>query len=399
MADPAALRRTLASGKPSVSFEFMLVNSEADEHKLWQAIRELEPLRPSFVSVTYGVDEPTRDDTVRITGKIAEHTTLTPVGHLTAVNHSVAELRQIIGRYAAAGVPNMLALRGDPPGDPRGEWIPHPAGLRYASELVALLKTSGDFCVGVAAFPEGHPRSPDPDTDLAYFVAKCRAGADFAITQMFFFPDDYLRLRDRAAAFASGVPIIAGIMPVTSLATIGRMAASSGAQLPGLLLERLHRHAGDKAAVRAIGIDYAVTMCARLLAEGAAGLHFYTLNGSHAARQVYQQLGLAEPVTNPDPLARISRGAAPTTTHNAVDLLPANLTAAATPGIPASVDGLRNLPSTPPLPQSAAAPAPQTGEKSEVSRAANGREIRSPARAPRSTCAGCGVNRLKSQTI
>ncbi|MFF0817030.1 methylenetetrahydrofolate reductase [NAD(P)H] [Rhodococcus sp. NPDC003318] len=293
-----------AGGRIPFSVEFSPPRDADAEARLWRAVREFEQMQPAFVSMTYGAGGSTRDRTVRVTGQIAKETTLLPVAHLTAVGHSVDELRAMCGAYADGGISNILVLRGDPPGDPLGEWVKHPEGVEYAEELVRLVRDMGDFHVGVASFPEGHYRAPDLEHDTRCLVAKLRAGAEYSITQMFFDVDDYLRLRDRVAAADAeqgAKPIIPEIMPITSLRSARRSLELSGSKLPAELEERLTRAAGDgpdenRAAVREVGIEVATQLAERLISEGAPCLHFITLNFARATREVLTNLGLTSHV-------------------------------------------------------------------------------------------------------
>jgi len=276
----------LAAG-PTYSFEFFPPRTPEAELLLEATLAELELLEPSFVSVTYGAGGSTRERTHDLVVSINRGSSMTAMAHLTCAAHTRVDLVDIVGRYAEAGVENILALGGDPPANldlPPGE-------LTYADELVDLVGEVGPFCVGVAAHPELHPKSPDRDSDRRYLGAKLRR-ADFAITQFFFRADDYLSMVDELAALGIDKPVIPGIMPVNNLSSIQRMAAMSGAAVPPEVVERVEAVADDPDAVRRVGIEMATELCQRLLAAGAPGLHFYTLNRSTATREIYGNLGL-----------------------------------------------------------------------------------------------------------
>jgi methylenetetrahydrofolate reductase (NADPH) len=288
--DDRSLAAALRAPEPSYSFEFFPPKDDAGEALLWQTIADLEPLDPTFVSVTYGAGGTSQERTVRITARIAEQTGMRPVGHLTLVGQTRGEIESVLKQYAAAGVDNVLALRGDPKGGPRAPWEPHPDGMTYAVDLVGLAKELGGFEIGVAAFPEGHPDAESLDHDAEVLVGKARAGADYAITQLFFRASDYFGLVERVRALGSDIPIVPGIMPILNFAQVARMAELSGAAMPQEILDQIEPIADDKDAVRAKGIDLATQLCRDLLAGGAPGLHFITLNRSRATREIFEQL-------------------------------------------------------------------------------------------------------------
>ena len=292
MHETASLGGILSGGRRSFSFELFPPKTDDGERALWRTVRELEAHKPTFVSVTYGAGGSTQDRTVRLTGEIAAETTLTPVAHLTCVGASGDDLRGVVAQYADAGVNTILALRGDPPNGLDTPWEPHPGGLEHAVDLVRMIRSLGSFSVGVAAFPEGHPESPSLEHDAQVLAMKQEAGAEFAVTQLFFRVDDYERLVERAARHGCTMPIVPGIMPVTNVSQIERFAALSGADFPSDLAERFHAVADDAEAVTELGVEVAAGMCERLLALGAPGLHFYTLNRSRSTIEVYEALGL-----------------------------------------------------------------------------------------------------------
>jgi methylenetetrahydrofolate reductase (NADPH) len=282
----ARIADLLAAGR-CFSFEFFPPRTDEAEAQLQRTLLDLAPLQPSFVSVTYGAGGTTRERTHDIVVDVLRNTTMTPMAHLTCAGHTSTELSGILERYRDARVENILALRGDPPAE---LGLP-PGDLGYAAELVQMAREVAPFSVGVAAHPEGHPASPDLESDRRYLAEKLRL-ADFAITQFFFRLDDYRRLIDDLSGLGVDRPVVPGIMPVTNVAQVERFAKLSGAEFPPELAERLHAVADDPAEVRRIGVQVATELCQDLLDEGAPGLHFYTLNRSLATREIYAKLGL-----------------------------------------------------------------------------------------------------------
>ena len=285
----ARISDLLAAGR-TYSFEFFPPKNEAGWLSLGRTIAELEPLAPSFVSVTYGAGGSTRTRTHDLVSWVRRQTSITPMAHLTCQGHTRRDVDEILINYLAENVENILALGGDPPaGDESAA-----SDYRHANELVEDVAAHGSFSIGVAAHPELHPRSPDRDTDRQHLAAKLRR-ADFAITQFFFEVDHYLALVDDLAALGIDKPVLPGIMPVTNVAQVSRMAGMSGTAVPAWLVERVGKASDDVEESERIGIDIATELCAGLLDAGAPGLHFYTLNRSSATRDIYANLGLPIP--------------------------------------------------------------------------------------------------------
>jgi methylenetetrahydrofolate reductase (NADPH) len=293
MPDQPAIGQLLRDGERSFSFEFFPPQDADGEAVLWRSIRELEPLRPTFVSVTYGAGGGTRERTVGITRRLARETAMLPMAHLTCVGHTTAELAAIVDELRSSGVRNVLALRGDPPGGPGTPWSSTPGGLRYAAELVRFLKDTADLSVGVAAFPEGHRDASSLELDARVLKAKYDAGAEFALTEMVLRADDYFGLVRRAREIGADFPIVPGIMPILNLNSMRTMVRLSGREMPQETLDRILPLEDDPAGLRAEGMRIATELCEELLAGGAPGLHFFTLNRSKATRELFAALRLA----------------------------------------------------------------------------------------------------------
>jgi methylenetetrahydrofolate reductase (NADPH) len=283
-----------ARSEPVFSFEFFPPKTEDGERNLQTALRELRPLEPSYVSVTYGAGGSTRDRTVEIVKAIRANYGLEAMAHLSCVGTTSGELREILNQVRDAGIDNVLALRGDPP---RGEteWHPHPGGLHYSTELIALIREHYDLGIGAACFPEVHPEAIDLAHDLRFLKEKLAAGATFLISQLFFDNRLYFDFLEEARAVGVEVPIIPGIIPVTNVDQIKRFTQMCGASIPGPLLEQLELRRDDPDAVIQFGVAYATLQCADLLARGAPGIHFYTLNKSPATRAILSALRTLRP--------------------------------------------------------------------------------------------------------
>ena len=292
------IRDILQPGKPTVSFEFFPPKTTETQEQLYTTIRDLEKIHPNFVSVTYGAGGSTRELTHELVLRLKNSSTLDPIPHLTCVGHTESEIAAILERYAAAGVSNILALRGDPPRD-QPDYDHSRDMFPQAVDLVRFIKKftghpdKRGFGIGVAGFPEGHPATPNRLLEMDHLKAKVDAGADYICTQLFFDNHDFYDFRDRCALAGIEAPIIAGIMPVTSLSSMKRMAElAGGSRFPAKLLKALQRANGTPEAVREIGLHYATEQCADLLDNGVAGIHLYTLNQSTATREICQRLGL-----------------------------------------------------------------------------------------------------------
>jgi methylenetetrahydrofolate reductase (NADPH) len=284
----------LEERRPCFSFEFFPPKTEEGQRNLENALAELKEDSPAYVSVTYGAGGSTRERTVEITKWIKQDLGLEAMAHLSCVGEPVERLREILDEVDAAGIDNVLALRGDPP---RGEteWRPHPGGLRYSTELAALISEHYDFCIGAACFPEVHPEAPDMDHDIRFLKEKIACGANFLITQLFFDNDFYFDFVEEARSAGIKVPIIPGIMPVTNFKQIKTFTEMCAASIPEDFERELAGRADDAEAVTELGVAYATLQCSDLLARGAPGIHFYTLNKSPATRAILAALRAARP--------------------------------------------------------------------------------------------------------
>jgi methylenetetrahydrofolate reductase (NADPH) len=285
----------LAAGDgPVFSFEFFPPKTEAGERNLFAALAELRTLEPSFVSVTYGAGGSTREKTIEIVKRIREEYGLEAMAHFTCVGASVEELRATLAEMRDAGIDNVLALRGDPPAG-QEEWTKTEGGLEYSRELVELIAADYPFAIGAACFPETHVHATSPEADLEHLAEKARAGAHFLITQLFFDNAVYFDFIARARDAGIDVPIIPGVMPITRVGQVERMASMCGASIPDGLRRELRARGEDPEAVLDFGVAYATLQCSELLAAGAPGVHFYTLNRSPATRAILSALKLAKP--------------------------------------------------------------------------------------------------------